>query len=242
MRFMGMRLHAFDMTDEPTIRTQSRGDSPGFIAHVAANLGTNLIAIAIVASALVFASGATAQTDRDTEAKALFAAGREAFEAGRYDAALARWQEAYDLSHRPTLLYNLGLAADRLRQDDRALSSFRAYLDQVPQAENRAEVAARIRALESAKREGGTSPIPASAQTAGSNAPLALGDPALTRADDRTRAEDRPLIERWWFWASVGAVVAGGVITAVAASSGGEKHVPPFEGRTGVTVMAIELR
>src|SRR5262245_25331879 len=68
----------------------------------------------------------------DAEAKALFAAGREAFDAGKYGAALARWQEAWELSKRPALLYNIGLAHDRLRHDLEAVQAFEDFLKALP--------------------------------------------------------------------------------------------------------------
>ena len=44
---------------------------------------------------------------------------------------------------------------------------------------------------------------------------------------------ERGLFERWWFWTGVGAVVAGGVILAVALSSGGQRD--PICGGLGCT-------
>jgi tetratricopeptide (TPR) repeat protein len=158
-------------------------------------------------------TSAIAQSRTDSEAKALFAAGREAFDAGRYDAALARWQEAYDLSKRPALQYNLGLVHDRLRHDDQALAAFRAYLAQVPDAENREEVEGRIREPPQ-------------------------NDVALTSADAHDQAS-KPLMKQWWFWTGIGVVVVGGVVAAVAVASSGDKQAGPIDSRSGITIMAL---
>lgn len=87
----------------------------------------------------------------DRAARLTFEAGREAFANGDYDEALDRFQQAYSLSPRPILLYNIGLALDRLRRDEDALSKFREYLAiTLEEAPERTQVEARVRALEQA--------------------------------------------------------------------------------------------
>lgn len=83
----------------------------------------------------------------DEEARALFDAGRVAFDEGRFENALEHFRRAYDLSQRPGLLFNIATAADRLRNDEEALDAFERYLELVPETENRASVEARIAAL-----------------------------------------------------------------------------------------------
>jgi tetratricopeptide (TPR) repeat protein len=85
-------------------------------------------------------AAAPTQADEDREARFLFEAGRTAYDAGRYREALAHFQGAYDLSLRPQLLYNVGQAADRLRQDEVALDAFERYLSALPVADNRPAV------------------------------------------------------------------------------------------------------
>jgi tetratricopeptide (TPR) repeat protein len=91
-----------------------------------------------------------ATSTTDDEARGLFAAGRAAFADGRYEDARSYFQRSYELSRRPQLLYNLGQVEDRLRHDEAALASFEQYLAEVPDAENRVEVQARIDALRAA--------------------------------------------------------------------------------------------
>ena len=95
------------------------------------------ICAAIVVLALLPGAVAFADERNDSEAKALFIAGRDAFEAGRFETALDQWQKAYELSRRPGLQHNIGLAHDRLRHDDQALTAFKAYLAEVPDSANR---------------------------------------------------------------------------------------------------------
>ncbi len=84
----------------------------------------------------------------DAEARSLFEAGRTAFSAGRFADALDHFERAYELSHRPELLFNIGTCQDRLRRDADAIASFERFLSEVPDAPNRSEVEARIRILE----------------------------------------------------------------------------------------------
>lgn len=83
----------------------------------------------------------------EAEARALFEAGFAAYEAGRYSDALGHFERAYERSGRAGLLFNVGQCHDRLREDERAIEAFERYLRELPNAENRIQVEARIRAL-----------------------------------------------------------------------------------------------
>lgn len=84
----------------------------------------------------------------EREARSIFEAGRIAFKEGRYENAYDYFKRAHEVSEKPLLLYNMGLAADRLRKNREALEHFRAYLEKVPDAPNRAEVQSRVEVLE----------------------------------------------------------------------------------------------
>jgi hypothetical protein len=92
--------------------------------------------------------------ERDKLARTRFEQGRDAYRDGRYRDAWALFHEAYQLSGRPELLYNIGQAADRLGQDSEALQAFDMYLQQLPAASNRHDVENRVRALK--ERVGGS--------------------------------------------------------------------------------------
>lgn len=120
--------------------------------------GTGLL-IAVLTGLLPH--GARAQTPptadataaRDQDARRLFEAGREAYVDEKYQDALNYFQQSHELSGRPQLLFNVGQAADRLGQSERAAEAFRGYLAAVPDAGNRAEVEARIAELDAAQAE-----------------------------------------------------------------------------------------
>ncbi|MFK8004317.1 MAG: hypothetical protein AB8H86_32425 [Polyangiales bacterium] len=109
---------------------------------------TTSSAFVLFVVALSCALPAVAQTDNQAEARSLYDAGVVAFEDGRFEAALARWQEAYDLTHLPALLYNIGTAHDRLGQAEEAATDYREYLAAVPNADNKNYVERRLALLE----------------------------------------------------------------------------------------------
>ncbi len=93
-----------------------------------------MLRASIMIAVMMVAGLAAAQTDTslDAEARALYEAGRAAFDAGRYEDALGHFRGAYERSRRAELLYNVGLTADRLRLDETALESYEKFLDSVP--------------------------------------------------------------------------------------------------------------
>ncbi|MBI5518348.1 MAG: tetratricopeptide repeat protein [Deltaproteobacteria bacterium] len=109
-------------------------------------------AMALVVGALALAAPgvARAQTveETDLQARNRFQAGREAFARGDFIAAAEAFQEAYALSQRPQLLYNLGTSYERLHRWEEAASAFRRYLDALPEAPDHQEVTARLRMIE----------------------------------------------------------------------------------------------
>jgi tetratricopeptide (TPR) repeat protein len=96
----------------------------------------------------------------EREARSLFEAGQEAFASGNYERALDYFERAYELTHRPGFLYNIGTTADRMRSDERALEAYRAFLQAEARTERRAEVEARIAFIEGLQRQAAPEPEP----------------------------------------------------------------------------------
>jgi tetratricopeptide (TPR) repeat protein len=111
-----------------------------------------VIAAGILLAALEATTAVAQPVDEnlDHAARLTFQAGSEAFSAGDYATALDRFQQAYDLSHRPVLLYNIATCLDRLRRDEDAVAQFNAYIEALPDAHDRAEVEARVAVLQAA--------------------------------------------------------------------------------------------
>ena len=163
---------------------------------------------------------------RDREARGLFEAGEEAFRAGRYADALDYFRRAHTLSGRAALLYNVGVAADRVRRDDEAIEAFERYLRESPATvSNRTEVESRLHALREvrAQRVGAGTPVPALttpvappsvvpavAPEVSVAAPEAPHGAPVVRADEHRGG-------RLFTWVALGAGVAAGVGGAVVA-------------------------
>jgi tetratricopeptide (TPR) repeat protein len=88
-------------------------------------------------------------------ARTAFAAGRDAYARGDDKQALDAFSLAYEQSGRAELLYDIGVVCDRLREDQRAIDAFRAFVEQLPQAPEAELARRRIERLEQGLRERG---------------------------------------------------------------------------------------
>lgn len=139
-----------------------------------------LMCLTIVASS---STGADAQSTRqDEEARTLFSLGSTAYDEGRFADALDYFQRAYDLSQRPQLLFNVGQAADRLRQDRRALEAFEAFLAAVPNAPQREAIVARVAILRASIER--AEAAPAAPPAVEPPAPVVAPEPVPVPVDD----------------------------------------------------------
>ncbi len=88
----------------------------------------------------------------DQAAREYFLAGRNLYALGRFSEAAGQFQQAYDLSHRKQLLYNLYVAYRDAGDREHAASSLHAYLDQMDASEldptERHNLEARLHALD----------------------------------------------------------------------------------------------
>ncbi|MBX3248731.1 MAG: hypothetical protein KF901_16255 [Myxococcales bacterium] len=176
------------------------------------------IILACLSTALVPAVGHTqpeATPDEratlDHEARQLFNAGETAFASGRYESALDYFTRAYELSGRAVLLYNVGLAAELARQDERALEAYRGFLELVPASEQRTRVQTRVRELE-ARVASRTEAQAADEASSG----VGMGDASEDAASDppapATRSEGRKPTLGWALFATGAVVTATGAV------------------------------
>jgi tetratricopeptide (TPR) repeat protein len=80
----------------------------------------------------------------DVRARELFQKGDAAYAEGRYEEALSAFQEAYDLSSRPQLLFNVSNALERLGRYAEAVEALEKYLANTPKARDRDVVQKRL--------------------------------------------------------------------------------------------------
>jgi hypothetical protein len=173
------------------------------------------------AQAQVEPSGGAAASGKDKAAREMFNAGRAAFNEGLFEDALSTFKRAYELSGRPQLLFNIGMAADSARHDAEALAAFEQYLREVPVADNRDYAQGRINTLKKAGERDKTAPaIAVMAPTPQPTAAPVSAPAAATAGDDKTDSgQHAGLLSKWWFWTIVGAGVAAITVTTVVVSN-----------------------
>ncbi len=156
------------------------------------------------------------QGSAETQARALYEAGRTAYDAGRYRQAETYFTDAYDLCRRPAFLFNIASAADRGGHAARAIENYRAFLREVPDAPNRELAENRIAALEGQANE----PEPETEQTESSETAAVVAT-SSTHTDTGGGGD---VTSQWWFWTIIVGVVvvaAVGIGLGVGLSSSG---------------------
>src|SRR5437868_1165888 len=103
------------------------------VAALAAVLGLGFAAHAQPKSAVTPADDVEA-------AKAHFAAGSAYYDQANYADSVKEFNEAYRLSHRSDLLYNIAVCYERLMQFDNAIKALQQYLIDKPDAKDRVSI------------------------------------------------------------------------------------------------------
>jgi len=177
-----------------------------------------------------------ARAERLEEGRLLFLAAQRAFDDGRYPDALSSFERSYELAEDPQILYNIAITLDRLRRDEEALEAFQTYLRLQPSTPDRRDIEARIRIIEDQ-----ISQENAVEETPDPNAPLfepVEADPivATTGPGEAPEDDEYTVLDRWWFWTAVVALVAGGVAAIAIVAS---QNPSPVPGSEGVVVEAL---
>jgi tetratricopeptide (TPR) repeat protein len=89
-----------------------------------------------------------AATSNEVAAREAFERGRVFYDGGQFEEAAVAFEEAYRLSDRAALLYNLYLAHRDANDQEKAAEALRGFLTRVENIENRAQLEARLVALE----------------------------------------------------------------------------------------------
>src|SRR5688572_10508150 len=104
------------------------------------------------------AAPAPADAEEDRKAKELDEQGNTHYDLAEYDQAIDLSKQAYALSRRPTLLYNIAQAY-RLKGDcEQALQVYKAYLRVDPSSQIRAKVESRIVEMDACAKDPGRKP------------------------------------------------------------------------------------
>jgi tetratricopeptide (TPR) repeat protein len=149
---------------------------------------------------------------------------------GQFEEAIAEYRKGYEQKADPVFLLNIGESYRQLGAHEKALFFYRRYLSVVPEAPNRSEIDEKIRTLEHLvdAQERARSPAPPQPLPSHLTGPA----PALPSTDEVDLATHPPpppgpFWHRWWFWAGVGAVVAGGIAVGLLVSSSSRETKPP---------------
>ncbi len=143
---------------------------------------------------LVWITPARAEDRATRLAQKHFEEAQKLFSLGRFEQALDEYQDAYDAKPLGDFLYNIAQCYRNLGDYDQAIFSFKKYLKEKPDAEDRTQVEKFIDELEDRKARG-------------------EGQKLIQRPPPPPpRTTDTPVYKTWWFWTGVAVVgVAGGV-------------------------------
>jgi tetratricopeptide (TPR) repeat protein len=107
------------------------------------------LAVLSFAAALTSApSPARADEEATEQARQHYEKGKQAFDLGKWDDAIAEFEEAYRLRSDPTFLFNMAQAYRRKGDLQRARDLYKNYLIENPESPKRSEIEKRIRTLE----------------------------------------------------------------------------------------------
>lgn len=154
---------------------------------------------------------AQAAPEARREARVLTESAEADYREGRFESAAVGYERAYELVPAPQLLFNIGQCQRKLGRPARAKTFFEAYLRARPDAPQRIVVEQLIAEADAQLREHEA----ISAHRAASRAPPSSGAPRVVTAPSPVDDEQPLLVERWWFWAGVGVVTAGGVVATL---------------------------
>jgi tetratricopeptide (TPR) repeat protein len=157
--------------------------------------------------------------DRKTRARALLKEGRARYDLGKFDEAIRLFETSYEVYPYPEALFNLGQCHRQLKNFERAVFYYRAYLRNKPEAKNRDEVEQLItemEALDKQQKEQAEKP-PAGTAEPGVGEPKQgpvdpVKEPVKAPVSEPVREPPSPQVEmvraRWyedkWGWTAAG--------------------------------------
>jgi tetratricopeptide (TPR) repeat protein len=176
-----------------------------------------LIAALSIAHAPVFAKEPT--KEEQAAAKAHFDEAQKQYKLGRFEEAFGEYQAAYELAPFADLLFNMGQCKRNLKDYERALFFFKAYVRDAPRAEDRDRVNQLIAQLEAERAREAKMVRPVETSTAAlPRVGTATSTPQpIVVVMQKPPKESDPIYREWWFWTAIivaAAGVAGGVIVA----------------------------
>jgi hypothetical protein len=188
-----------------------------------------LLVIGVATAHAQVASGSRSVPTGD--AASYLEAGKVAYAAGHFEAALHDFEVSYTRQPDTRTLYRIGDTADKLGWHERAVSAFNRYLALAPNAKDHAFIMSRVRANQAALAQA----PPAE--------PLARAPEPAFRGGASSAAHGSTEQPRaWWLWAGAGALVVVGVAAAAFWLSAPAASTPePLRGNIGPVVQTLHL-
>jgi tetratricopeptide (TPR) repeat protein len=112
---------------------------------------TSALRVFVILAALGASAYAQKGATKDAErARALYDAGRKAYNLGDFDLAIESWKQGYNLKDDPVFLYNIAQAYRQKEDLPKALFFYKSYLREARDAPFRAEVEERVAEIQKA--------------------------------------------------------------------------------------------
>jgi tetratricopeptide (TPR) repeat protein len=158
--------------------------------------------------------------------------GTSFYNLGQFEEAIAEYRKGYEQKADPVFLLNIGESYRQLGAHEKALFFYRRYLSVVPNAPNRAQIDEKVATLEQlvdaqvrARSPAPPQPLPPRLTGGPPQGVSVPGEMNLATPLPPPPAGG-PLWHRWWFWASVGGLVAGGLAVGLLVSSARQTKPP----------------
>ncbi len=161
-----------------------------------------------------------------------YIAGTKHFDLSEYREALEEFKEAYRQKEDPVFLYNIAQCHRLIGGDNNleALRFYKSYLNRAVNPPNRAEVEAKIRALQADLDQAQAAKATQATPAASIAQPATVVVPVAVVAAPPPRT---PIYKKWWLWTIVGVAVVGvSVGVGVGVGSRTSAASSPFGGVT----------
>jgi len=168
---------------------------------------------------IIILSGSQVRADSNTTASEHYKKAKVAYVAGDFETALKEFTEAYNISGKADLLYNLAICSEKIGQKDKAIAFYELYLEEKPDAEDAEQIKSRVDSLNSPEKHA-EQPTETPAQK--------LAKKTITTSSDNQKSIPKPSEKkrRNIVWPGI-IIGAGGVILgtgALTAISAYKKH------------------